>query len=65
MEIFKDDLIKSERWKPPGTQELNYQYPDESTIKPAPDLQSPYDPMFFMEDIFKSMEPIDYPAAFG
>ena len=66
MEIFKEELIKAERWKPPGTNELNYQYPDESTIKGASDsTSSPYDPVFFLEDILKSMEAVDHPAAFG
>lgn len=37
IEIFKEELIKAEWWKPPNTNELNYQYPDESTIKGAAD----------------------------
>lgn len=66
LEIFKDELIKSERWKPPGTAELNYIYPDESTIKVAQDsTQNAYDKEFFMEDILKNMETQDNPSAFG
>ena len=45
IEIFKEELIKAEWWKPPNSNELNYQYPDESTIKGAADAtSSPYDP---------------------
>ena len=66
IEIFKEELIKAEWWKPPNTNELNYQYPDESTIKGAADAtSSPYDPQFFLEDIMKNMEAIDHPSAFG
>lgn len=33
-EIFNDDLISSERWRPKGTEGFNYSYPiDESNIK--------------------------------
>lgn len=26
-EIFNDNLLTAEKWKPPGCEELNYEYP--------------------------------------
>ena len=67
MEIFNEDLVMAEdRWRPPNTGELGYIYPDESVIKVPQDVtQSPFDPLFFIEDINKSMPLLDRPEAFG
>ena len=33
-EIFNDNLLTAEKWKPPGCEELNYEYPlDEQNAK--------------------------------
>ncbi len=33
-EIFNENLITAEKWKPPGTDDLNYGYPaDEQNVK--------------------------------
>ena len=32
-EIFNEELVGEERWKPPNTADLGYIYPDESVIK--------------------------------
>lgn len=65
-EIFNDKLITEQRWKPPGTDELNYQYINEEEFKGQQSLTgSPYTPQFFMEDIGRNMETSDHPKAFG
>jgi dynein heavy chain len=58
-------LIISDKWKPPGTDELNYGYPaDEVNIK-HPDPSQVFTPAFFFEEILNKMESIDQPQAFG
>ena len=64
-EIFNDNLILPERWKPYGTEELNYIYPfDEAANKTmAPD--DFYVPKLFYDEIGAKMEDIDKPLAYG
>lgn len=64
-EIFNDSLILPERWKPYGTDELNYQYPfDEAANKTmAPD--DFYIPKLFYDEIAAKMEDVDKPLAYG
>ena len=65
-EIFNERLITEQRWKPIGTDDLNYRYIDEEEIKGQQNvIGSPYDPQYFMEDISKNMEINDHPKAFG
>lgn len=65
-EIFNDKLVVEQRWKPPGTDTLNYQYINEEELKGQAGINdSPYTPQYFMEDINKSMETNDDPCAFG
>jgi len=65
-EIFNERLITEQRWKPPGTEELSYQYINEEEVKGQQNVVgSPYDPQHFIEDITKNMEVNDHPRAFG
>lgn len=64
-EIFNDQLIAPERWKPYGTEELNYVYPaDEQNVK-HPDPSQLFGPDFFYEAIAGQMEDVDPPVAYG
>ena len=63
-EIFNDGLIQFEKWKPPGTEELNYGYPADESLK-HPKLADVFDPAFFYSEIDTKMESIDQPAAYG
>ena len=63
-EIFNDALVTADKWKPPGTEELNYGYPaDEVNIKFDPNLV--FTPRYFFDEILTKMESIDQPSAFG
>ena len=64
-EIFNERLVTEQRWKPPGTEELNYQYINEEEKGQSNVIGSLYDPAHFMEDISKNMEVNDSPKAFG
>jgi dynein heavy chain len=65
-EIFNEKLVIEQRWKPPGTDTLNYQYINEEEMKGQAGIgESPYTPQYFFEDIGKNMESIDSPSAFG
>jgi dynein heavy chain, axonemal len=64
-EIFNENLIQPDKWKPPGTEELNYGYPaDEVNIK-HPKPADVFLPSFFYDEIDTKMESIDQPAAYG
>jgi hypothetical protein len=64
-EIFNENLINAEKWRPFGTEELKYAYPaDEANAKNV-DSVALFTTDFFMEEIFKEMEPLDLPIAFG
>lgn len=50
-DMFKDDLIAVEKWRPEGTQEYNYQYTiDEANVK-SPEQAQFFTPDFFYQDI--------------
>lgn len=64
-EIFNDELPLPEKWRPKGTEGLNYVYPiDEANIKSA-DGGSLFTPDYFASLIETQMEKYDLPAAFG
>ena len=64
-EIFNDNLIAPERWRPYGTEELNYAYPaDEQNVK-HPDPSQLFTPEFFYEEIMTKLEDQDLPQAYG
>jgi dynein heavy chain len=64
-EIFNDNLIAPERWRPYGTEELNYYYSaDEQNVK-HPDPSQLFLPEFFYEEIAGKMEDNDLPIAYG
>ena len=64
-EIFNDNLIAPERWRPYGTEELNYFYSaDEQNVK-HPDPSQLFTPEFFYEEVANKMEDNDLPLAYG
>lgn len=63
-EIFSENLIAPERWRPYGTEELAYVYPaDEQNVKLDP-VQL-FTPEYFYEEIAAKMEDVDPPVAYG
>jgi hypothetical protein len=52
-EIFDDELIANERWRPKGSQGFNnYQYPaDEMTVKNQTDQANIFIPEFYLDAI--------------
>lgn len=64
-DVFGDEVIAIEKWRPVDTQEFNFQYPlDETNIKP--DQASFLQPDVYYNDIMSQMhEGIDPPIAFG
>lgn len=64
-EIFNEDLVLPEKWRPKGTEGLNYSYPaDEANLKSA-DQASAFIPDYFLELIQGHMEKDDLPQAYG
>lgn len=66
-EIFNDELISPERWRPKGTEGLNYSYPiDESNIKGNAE-GSFLQPEIFLQKLEEDggMEKFDVPVAYG
>lgn len=63
-DIFEDELITAENWKPKGTEEYNYHYPAIEVSGKQVDA-SMYDPQFFYGEILIRMDDSDHPAAFG
>ena len=66
-EIFNDNLIQPEKWKPPGTEELNYGYPADEVLVSSkhPKPADVFLPSFFYDEVDTKMESIDQPAAYG
>lgn len=66
-EIFNDNLIGIDQWKPPGTEEENYGYPaDEANFnKGGADPTLHFTPQFFYDAIKSGMEQHDQPRAYG
>jgi len=64
-DVFCDELIAIERWRPVDTGEYNFQYPfDETNIKP--DQYQFMNPDYYATQITSDMhEGIDPPLAFG
>jgi len=63
-EIFNDNLIAPEKWRPYGTEDLKYGYPAEETNTKV-DPIAVYTPEYFYEEIANGMEDADKPLAFG
>jgi dynein heavy chain, axonemal len=64
-EIFDENLVALDKWRPVGTEEFNYQYPADEANTKHPDIASIFTPDFFLQEIQKSMEVRDQPQAFG
>lgn len=58
-EIFNENLILAEKWKPPGTEELNYAYPADEANAKNTDQGSIFTPDFFYDEILNKMDAID------
>lgn len=63
-EIFNDNLIAPEKWRPYGTEDLKYGYPAEETNTKVNPIDV-YTPEYFYEEIANGMEDADKPLAFG
>lgn len=64
-DVFNEELVNSERWRPTGTEDLNYAYPiDESAIKNQ-EQAAYFTPVVFGEEILGKMESMDPPVAYG
>lgn len=64
-DIFNEELVNAERWRPTGTDDFNYVYPvDEAAIKNA-EQAALYNPVYFGEEIMGKMESNDPPVAYG
>ena len=64
-EIFDDNLISPDKWKPIGTEEFNYVYPADEANTKHPELASIFTPEYFLSEIQKHFENRDQPLAFG
>lgn len=64
-EIFDDNLIAIEKWRPIGTEEYNYAYPFDEAANKFPDAAAVYTPSYFLEFMTKFMTEMDPPLAFG
>jgi len=65
-EIFNEELVAVEQWKPKGTENINakYGYPfNEAEIKGSEG--SMFRPEDFLEKIKAEMEAVDSPQAYG
>jgi len=54
-----------ERWRPTGTEELNYGYPADEINMKQPNLEDFLTPQYFYEEILTKMDSIDQPVAYG
>jgi len=64
-EIFNENLIAPERWRPYGTEELNYVYPANEQDAKHADPSALFTPDFFYDEILQKMDDIDPPMAYG
>ncbi len=55
-EIFDDNLVALDKWRPIGTEDFNYQYPADEANTKHPDIASIFTPDFFLQEIQKNME---------
>lgn len=64
-EIFNETLILGERWRPYGTEELNYVYPANEQDAKHADPSALFIPEFFYDEILEKMDDLDPPLAYG
>jgi len=64
-EIFNDNLIAPESWKPTGTEELGYGYPVEEQNVRHPDPSQLLTPDYFYRELVARMLDVDPPVAYG
>jgi len=65
-EIFDDNLVTPEKWRPKGTDQFNYSYPiDEVNIKAGSSDGAMFTPDYFLNLIENNMEKVDVPQAYG
>lgn len=64
-EIFNENLIQPESWKPVGTEDLGYGYPVEEQNIRHPDPSQLLTPDYFYKEIIAKLPDIDPPLAYG
>ena len=65
-EIFSDELIAPERWRPGAEIDPKYQYPAaEETVKSATDQTMVFTPEYFLQTINDTFPNDDLPEAYG
>lgn len=64
-EIFNDNLIQPESWKPVGTEDLGYGYPIEEQNIRHPDPSQLLTPDYFYKEIIAKLPDVDPPLAYG
>lgn len=64
-EIFNNTLILPERWRPFGTENLNYIYPAPEQDTKHADPSALFTPQYFYDEILEKMESQDPPLAYG
>lgn len=65
MEIFNDELIQTEKWRPVGAVSSNYAYPLEENQSSKAVDPSAFDPSIFISAITEHMDLEDAPDAYG
>ena len=50
-EIFDETLVAIEKWRPIGTEEVNYQYPADEANNKHPDIEQIFTPDYFLQEI--------------
>lgn len=65
-EIFNDELIMPEKWRPGAEIDPKYQYPaDEANIKSSQDQAALFTPDYFLAEIGNNFPNEDMPEAYG
>ena len=65
-EIFNEELIAPEKWRPGPEVDQRYMYPaEEGNVKSAQDQEAIFDPTYFMNTINETFPSDDMPEAYG
>lgn len=65
-EVFNEDLVLPEKWRPGPTIDARYQYPaDEANVKSSQDQATLFTPDHFLNEIMNNFPSEDLPEAYG
>ena len=65
-EIFNEDLIAPDKWRPGADIDAKYAYPaEEGNVKSAQDQEAIFDPPFLLQTITEQFPNDDMPSAYG